>query len=227
VELDRVLADHQAFGDLAVNGTTCHQFQHLAFTRRQIIRCGLVFCGMGEFVQDLASHHLRQPSLTTHHPFEQGEKLLRIQALLQIAGGATLDRLKKVRIFLRNGEDDDAHLRVPGLYQACCLQAIKPRHANIHKDEVRMQRFRQAHSFDAFAGLADHLVIAAAEQTGDTVAEERMVIGQKYAYGHCCRSFVAACRGTQTMMDVPLPGTDSIRNVPAIACVRSRMVRKP
>src|SRR5687768_227839 len=109
VVLDRVLADEQLFGDLAVAlavGDLPQNLQLAGGERRG--RAGALGHA-DELVEQLGGHARADQRLTTRdEPDRLGDLVVRRAVLEQVARGTALDRLVEVGLLVTGGEHDDA-----------------------------------------------------------------------------------------------------------------------
>src|SRR5882757_223300 len=118
---------------------------------------------------------------------------------------------------------DDLYLGTPTANLAGDLFAVHLRHRDVEHENVGAQFLDARQAFFAIGGLSHQLELRrAADQMSNGLSNERMIVGEHDADG-----FHRPCMGTWMIAVVPRFCALSIRSVPPMYVIRSRMVASP
>src|SRR5690606_23172624 len=87
-------------------------------------------------VEDRARDRCRERRTAGHHRTQLGKEFVGGRPLEEVAVRAGTDRFEHGRTVLKNGEDDDGHVREPFLDAARALATAEARQVEVHEDQV-------------------------------------------------------------------------------------------
>lgn len=154
-------------------------------------------------------------------------------ASLSMYPRARLERREYQLVVLEHRDHDDAHVRAASHDGPRGLYAAHAGHLEVHEHDIGEQLFGQAHGLFSRGGFPDKPdVIGPLQQTRHTLAEERVIVGQKYPRGlaRSCLRFahrVSLSTGMRAATRVPASGWLSTCSVPPSSSDRSRMLPMP
>lgn len=205
MELDRVFAEAEAFGEFAVAGYAFdHQLEHFALARGQRLlggRRGGGFGWFGELLEELSGERRRERWLAAGGAVEELEERIRFEVLEQVALRAGFDGVEEFRFLFRRGEDHDFHLRRFTDDQLRRADAVELRHLQVHQHEIGLELARERHRFAAVLRFADDLVSLRKQEASQAVAEERVIVGNEDT--HASEVYVRDNKGVSQQSPVP------------------------
>ena len=170
-------------------------------------------------VEQLGRHGRRQHGLAARGQPYRLHQVGPRGVLEQVARRARLDGAQDVGVGLVGGEHDDPGARHGFEQPRGGVDAVQPRHPQVHQHHVGGQRAGRRDGLLARARLADHHDVGlAVEHAAHTRPYDRMVVHQQHR-DHAV--------GTSTRTVVPVPGTESTRSVPETCSTRPRMAASP
>ena len=138
---------------------------------------------MRELDQEFAGQGGRQRWLAASDALQQPKELVGGKVLEEVPLGAALDRLEQVRVFFRSGQDDHFDVGLLGADEPSRGQAIELGHVQVHEHDVRTEPSRLVDRFASVAGFAGDVDAARLEHAAQSVAEQRVVVGDQNAHG--------------------------------------------
>jgi hypothetical protein len=212
------LGDDEPFGDGGVTQSLGHQGQHVAFPGGQPLKA---LVGAGTY-QQLGDNLGIDGRSAIHHPVQRVQELLdpAYPLLEQIAQAraAVREQLGGERLLNvgREHEYGECGMPAPGLDRgADPVVGVRRRHPHIHDGHIG---FVFIHSLEEVARVrrgGHHVQGFGAQQQGEALAQQRLVLGDHDPHGTPTCSTVG-----------PPTGLDSL-NVPSCASTRRRMPLSP
>ena len=228
----RPLGDRQLPGDAPVGQAAGQQEEHLALAggeglEHPRVRPSRPDVGRtdGEALQQTAGRRGRHDRVAGVDMVDRGHELLQGGVLEEEAPGAGADRLEGVLIEVEGRQHQDPGSGGPRRDPAGRLDAVHPRHAHVHEDDVGLHAGDQFDGRPAVLGLADHLhLLAGLQQHAESEPVHLLVVDQDDPDGHA-PSRVRTGRTARRAN--PPPGRGPALRVPPWAAIRSRMPVRP
>ncbi len=193
---DGVLGDEQALRDLLGAEVLVEEEQDLHLPGRErrgdvVGDAGAAAVAGPHLLHQAARDRAGERRLAVGDAFEERGDPLRRLRLQEVAGGAAADRTEQIRLGAGGREDDDLAFG-RGLAQARQrLEAVHSGHGQVEQDEIGPEPSGRIDRLHPVRGLADHVEAVRAEQRGQRLAGQRVVVDDENACRH-----------------VPLIGTD-------------------
>ena len=181
---DRVLGDEETPGDLVGAEMVVEQEQNLELAGGERLgdrvgHAGAAVVAGAHLVQEATGDRAGERGLAVRDSLEEARDALRRLGLQQVAGRPTANGGKQVRFGAGGSEDDDLAVGGGSANQGQRRQAVHAGHGEVEKDEVRQQPGRLRNGGFAVRSLADHVEAMGAEQRGEGLAGQRMVVGDE------------------------------------------------
>ena len=183
--LDGPLADDQLGCDLCIREAPGKQRQHFAFARRELgDACGQL--GARRAPAELVDHGLDDCRID-HRPargdrVDGPEDVLRRRLLQYECARARTEGGEHVFVQTERRQHDDARAALRLREPACCFDPVEDRHAHVHQDHVRPDRFGLPDSVEAVARLTHdrdrRIGVDDAAQAG---TDQRLVVREQHA----------------------------------------------
>src|SRR5829696_9381620 len=190
-----MLGDEQALRDLVGAEMLVQEEQNLELARREPAcdRLGdatVRAAAVADLLEQPPRDDARQRGLPGGRPVEEVDEALGRLGLQEVAGGSTADRSEQVRLVAGCRQHDDLAARglLPEARQ--CVEPVQAGHRQVEQDHVGLQLERELDRLASVAGLPDDVEAVPAEQRGEPIAGQRVVVDEEDARGH--RSFIGS-----------------------------------
>src|SRR6185437_1125312 len=154
-----------------------------------------------------------------------GADLLLVGALEQVTAGAGAQRGEDRVVVVEHGQHEHLDVRTVRHDATGGLDAVQPRHVQVHDDHVRLGLPGQLDGLGPAGGGPGELgVRAVGQQGGQAVAEQRVIVGDQDPdrFGHSCSR-----PGRWALILVPCGRLGSITRSPPSSVTRSRIDAMP
>ena len=248
VALHRRFADDESGGDLSVRHPARDQSEDLGLPRSQFIRKlgggGQWGGSRGRGGEQAGLHGRVEQRLVGGGGLDGPGDLGNARVLGEISAGARLQRGEDRVIVSVGGQDDDLGLGPGSANPPGRLDAVEPRHPQIHEDDVRAVALGEHHGLFAVGRRGDGVDPRRdLQQRHQPFAHERLIVGDQdpdrvthdWAPGPWSETAHGAAwagpsdparTGTCSSTRQPFPRGPAVR-VPPRACARSRMPWTP
>ena len=127
-------------------------------------------------VEQPARDQARERSLAVRDPVEERRDPFRRLCLQEIARSTGANRLEKVLLGAGGGQDDDLALRRRLPEPRQCRETVEAGHREVEQDEVRLEPADLLDRLGPVGGAPDHLEAMGAEQRGESLPSQRVVV---------------------------------------------------
>src|SRR5690606_27748040 len=229
VRLDRLLAEHQRGGDLAVRQAVGDEAEHFQFARgeRGVVRSVAGGADAGRVSADELPRHLGgQQGGAGGDGADAVQELRRRGVLEQESAGPGPQRLVHVLVEVerRHHEHLDGVGHSGAGEFAGGFDAVEHRHPHVHDHHVRFEPPGEVDGGAAVAALADHFEVGlGVDDGGESGTDERLVVADQDANGSGHDGFPAGMLARTTKASARW----SAANSPPRAWTRSRRPARP
>src|ERR1044071_1580349 len=223
VILHRSLGEVEFVRDFFVRGAVAEEGEDLALAAgerdderfRSRAAC---FHQAREGGNDAAGDGGLQERLAARGRVNRGDEGFKCDVFQEIAVRAGAQCTEKIRVVVERGEDENRRRRKALANARRRLNAVEPRHAQVHQHDRRMQRLDERDRFLAVRRFADDLeIVARGEERAQPFAKEHLIVGDDDA-DHA---------GSSTSSVKPWSGDVVVRIEPPSCSARSRMPLSP
>ena len=210
VALDRGGGDHEALGDLGVGQALGDQGQDLDLARGEVVGRVRGRGGGVDGGQDVVLDRGVQRRLAAGDGSHGGADLVGARVLGQVAAGAGAQRAEHARVVGVGGQRDRAG--AAGAQAPDRLDAVHPRHPQVHQHDVRVVLRGQRERLLA-VGRGGHQLDAVEqpEQRAEALADDALVVGEQDA-DHCAGSHSSTLKPSSVGPAFRRPPSSSARS---------------
>src|SRR5579884_341789 len=230
VRLHGRLAEEQRGADLGVRQSAYDEVHHLALAVGELAepprrREAGHLAALHEAIDQPPCHGGREQGVACGDGAHAADDVRRGCVLEQEPAGPGLQGCDDVFVEVEGGEDDHARplsARVAGDDLTGRLDAVHLRHADVHQDDVRIERSRSGDSGGAVGGLARDLDVGLrVEHHRQPFAQQVLVVDEQRA------DHRASSRGSRATTLNPPPATGPAVSSPPYSATRSRIPTSP